>query len=280
MNIRLKLLLGLFLFCSLAAGLYLLPRSVVSKAQAEGEAQNPEKKAENNPENQSAAHAPHQLSPETESELNQIRNELGKAADNRKKSEISASLAESFQKAGRFDSAAHWYENAMKFNPSASFAYEAGTALFNGLAFISSPSALEAAAGKARKYLESLPSTDARYPEAQARASLTWVNSASPMKGILKLRELAESYPENSFISFQLGMLSYQSNQFDKAVGRFQKVVSLEDTNQTAWFYLANALLQTGKNEEARKAAQSGMKLAKDEQTRTSFEEIIQKAKN
>lgn len=280
MNIRQKLLLGSVLFSSLAAGLYLLPRSVVSR-QAEAVRDGAEGKEKTNPADANAsAGSPHQLSPEMEKELNQIRISLSKAGESKEKSRICTSLADAFIRANQFDSAGFWYESAMKLQPDKSMAYEAGSAYFNGLAFISTPSALESASEKVRKLLESVPPSDSRYPEAMAKSSLTWVNSASPMKGILKLRELAESYPQNSFIAFQLGMLSYQSNQYDKAVSRFQKVVSLEDSNQTAWFYLANCLLQTGKKEEAMKAAQSGLKRAKDEQTKASFEELIQKAKN
>jgi Flp pilus assembly protein TadD len=94
------------------------------------------------------------------------------------------------------------------------------------------------------------------------------------MKGILKMRDLAEKNPENEFLSYQLGMLSFQSGQFDKAIARFEKAVAINPGNVNAWFYLAQSLQQTGKKKEALKAVDKGLSLAKEEDTKASFQEL------
>jgi hypothetical protein len=41
-----------------------------------------------------------------------------------------------------------------------------------------------------------------------------------------------------------------------------------------AWFYLAQSLLQLGKKDEALKAVNTGLPLAKEDDTKASFEEL------
>ena len=272
MNIRPKLLLGFFFFSVLALILFLLPRSVVSKKELTASTEVNSNKEEVISEHPDASHA---LSPEAEKEIALIKSALLKEATEAEKAGHSIQLAKVFEKVKKYDSAGFWYESAMRYNPSMHLEFEAGSSYFEGLPFIASPSKLEAGAAKVRKLLEAVPKTDKRYAAAQARSALTWVNSPQPMKGILRLRELAEANPENAFIAWQLGLLSYQSGQYEKAIDRFRKVLSLEKGNVNAWFYLSSSLLQTGRKEEASAAAKSGLPFATDDQTKASFEEIL-----
>jgi tetratricopeptide (TPR) repeat protein len=272
MNIRPKLLLGFFFFSVLALILFLLPRSVVSKKELSASTEGTGTKEKAIPGNPEALHV---LSPDAEREIAVIRSALAKEEKEPGKAGHSVQLAKVFEKAKKYDSAGFWYESAMRYNPSMHLEFEAGSSYFEGLPFIASPSKLDAGAAKVRKLLEAVPKTDKRYAEAQARAALTWVNSPQPMKGILRLRELAEANPENSFIAGQLGLLSYQSGQYEKAIDRFRKVLSLEKGNVNAWFYLSSSLFQTGRKEEAAAAAKSGLPFATDDQTKASFEEIL-----
>lgn len=67
-------------------------------------------------------------------------------------------------------------------------------------------------------------------------------NGESPedqMKGILKLRALAESNPKNADLQWQMGMFSTQTGQYEKAVARFEKVISLDAQRLDAYMQLA-----------------------------------------
>jgi predicted Zn-dependent protease len=72
---------------------------------------------------------------------------------------------------------------------------------------------------------------------AQIDSALTKVRSEAPMAGIMKLREIAENNPENIRVQMELGALSIQTNQLDKAVTRFKRVIEL-DTNFIEAHYL------------------------------------------
>jgi tetratricopeptide (TPR) repeat protein len=67
-------------------------------------------------------------------------------------------------------------------------------------------------------------------------------NGESPedqMKGILKMRALAESNPENADLQAQMGLFSMQTGQYEKAVARFEKVISLDENRVNAYMQLA-----------------------------------------
>ena len=67
-------------------------------------------------------------------------------------------------------------------------------------------------------------------------------NGESPedqMKGILKMRALAESNPENADLQARMGLFSMQTGQYEKAVARFEKVISLDDKRVNAYMQLA-----------------------------------------
>ena len=63
----------------------------------------------------------------------------------------------------------------------------------------------------------------------------------NPMKGILMLRELNEQAPENVAVINTLGRLAIKTGQFDKAVARLEKAISLEPNNPISICLLAEA---------------------------------------
>jgi tetratricopeptide (TPR) repeat protein len=79
--------------------------------------------------------------------------------------------------------------------------------------------------------------------EEQVKEALSDIqNGESPedqMKGILKMRALAEGNPENADLQWNMGLFSMQTAQYEKAVTRFEKVISLDDARVDAYMQLA-----------------------------------------
>ena len=73
----------------------------------------------------------------------------------------------------------------------------------------------------------------------------------NPMKGILMLLDLDKSHPENIGVLYQLARFGMQTNQFDKAIGRLEKILSIDPSYKKAHCLLAEALEKTNKKEEA-----------------------------
>lgn len=77
--------------------------------------------------------------------------------------------------------------------------------------------------------------------------------SEPPMKGIGLIREVAEKNPNNVYAQYMLGVGSFISSQWPKAIERFTKVVELEPYNLDALLRLADASEQTGDKAAAKK---------------------------
>jgi tetratricopeptide (TPR) repeat protein len=72
-----------------------------------------------------------------------------------------------------------------------------------------------------------------------------------PMKGIGMIREVAEEKPSNVYAQKALGYASLNSGQFDKAIGRFERVLELEPSSPETHLLLADIYERTGKKKEA-----------------------------
>lgn len=77
----------------------------------------------------------------------------------------------------------------------------------------------------------------------QIKEALTNIkNSQSPeaqMKGVLQMKSLADKYPQNADLQWNMGLFSVQSGQYSKAINRFEKVVQLDENRLEAHMQLA-----------------------------------------
>jgi len=73
----------------------------------------------------------------------------------------------------------------------------------------------------------------------------------NPMKGILMLRELNTSHPNNINVLLQLGKLAMNTNQWDKATQRFEQVLDIDSENMIATCLLGETYSKIGLAEKA-----------------------------
>ena len=85
--------------------------------------------------------------------------------------------------------------------------------------------------------------------------ALCFVESEAPMQGIMMLRELSEEHPDNVPVQIQLGRLSIRTNQWEKALERFRRVLDLEPSNKEVHCYLTEVYKAQNDNEMAEKSA-------------------------
>ena len=74
-----------------------------------------------------------------------------------------------------------------------------------------------------------------------------------PMKGIGLIREAVQKDPNNAFAHYMLGVGSFVSGQWPKAIERFEKVMQLEPKNLEAALRLADSYEQSGDKANAKK---------------------------
>lgn len=86
--------------------------------------------------------------------------------------------------------------------------------------------------------------------QVQMKLAEAYVESPEPMKGIVILREIADSLPDYIPAQMTLGRLSLQTGQYDKARERFQNILRLSPTDTEALYFLALANEGLGNIEE------------------------------
>ena len=85
--------------------------------------------------------------------------------------------------------------------------------------------------------------------------SLTYVENPpqdNPMKGILMLRELNESNPENTLVLNQLAKLAIRTGQNERAIERLNSVLKIDNENKNAFCLLAQAYQNVGDEDNAK----------------------------
>jgi len=106
------------------------------------------------------------------------------------------------------------------------------------------------------------------------------VKGASPMAGIMMLRELLERNPDDIDAHFQLGLFSEMSGQMDKAKMRFQKVVELDSTRSDAVLKLAKVFVGLGEVENAITEFEKYKSSLSDDEKIVEIDNIIEKLKS
>lgn len=101
-----------------------------------------------------------------------------------------------------------------------------------------------------------------------------------PMKGILALREIAERDPKNEEAQMYLGVFSVQSNQLDKAIGRFEKVIEINPNNIEAFKLLAEVYIQMEDTSKCISTLEKAYSIAKDDESKEEINKKLEKFKN
>jgi tetratricopeptide (TPR) repeat protein len=99
--------------------------------------------------------------------------------------------------------------------------------------------------------------------------------SDNPMQGILPVREIAQKDPGNIYAQMILGLGGKKSGQFDKAIERFNIVVSKQPDNMEAIFNLAECYEAKGDKANAVKWYEVVKKLVKVPEAQKELEKRI-----
>ena len=99
--------------------------------------------------------------------------------------------------------------------------------------------------------------------DAKTGLGISIVNGmGAPMQGIAMLMDVVKKDPKNLKANMNLGMFAIKSGQFDKAIIRFNDIISNIKATPDAYFYLATAYENLGKKQEAIDAYLNSKKLA------------------
>lgn len=227
-------------------GLFSLPRMVVDNDdQAVSETPVPVAEEEED------VHLP-PLAPAVQTEADSLRT-LYLANESTEKNTIFAnSLVELFIEADRYDSAAYYAEVVANETAALEDQEKAGEMYYEAFMRAVSNGQRQQLGGKVRFYYDQVLEANPDNLDAKAKSAMTYIGSSNPMAGIRMLREIVETDENHELATYNLGLLSMQSGQYDKAVERFEKVKEINPENLQAQFLLGVSYLEAGENEKSR----------------------------
>jgi len=163
-----------------------------------------------------------------------------------KKINFADSLASAYLKYQLTDSAMHYINDMARLAETRAVAYRAAELTYNVFETARSQEEAKRIAELAAERINALLADKPNDSRMKNMLAMTLVVSEQPMQGVLMLRELVQENPDDLTAIKNLGVLSIQSGQYDKAEERFRDLLSRDSTNLEALFYLGIALSEQG----------------------------------
>lgn len=176
--------------------------------------------------------------------------------------------------------AAHYYEQAAEKQPTEKAWIDAAYRYFDGYQATGDSVMRKMMIGKAISNYEKAAKLNPENLDVKSDLGICYAQEGSnPMKGIMLLREVVAKNPDHEMAQYNLGILSVQSGQLEKAVERFEKVVQLNPKRAEARFLLARTYADLGRKEEALKNFRIVKEEVKDPQLNAEIDNIIKQIK-
>lgn len=270
---------------ALAAGMFLLPKVVVTKDDSTAAGQTsalPEGHSEDDGHDHgsapAAAEGVHNMAtPDQLLELATVRTRYNKATDPKTRGLLAGELGAAYATASKFDSAGYYFELAAEARPGEKNYRKAGDQYFEAFTYAATQQRAGEMGGKARKMYEQVLRNNPSDLDAKTNVAMTYIATDNPMQGITLLREVITEDPKNQKALFNLGILSVQSGQWDKAAERFEELVQVNANHVEGTFYLAVSLAETGKKQQAIEVFNKVKTMSSDPALTASVDEYLAK---
>lgn len=234
--------------------IFQLPKSVVEN---EAELKQSEPKSET-----SSVHS--QVDEELQSQINSLRVKLSSGTDNRISAIFADSLARLYQKATRYDSGAWYMEQANTFFETTESNLKTGEAYYQAFSFAVDNVKRNELAGKARIYFQKVLDDNPQNLDVKTKMALTFIGTSTPMQGISMLREILAEHPRFQPALFNMGMLSVQSGQYQRAIDWLNQLLEVDANDIQGILLLGVAYAGNGETEKAREQFEKVKKLDSD----------------
>jgi tetratricopeptide (TPR) repeat protein len=201
------------------------------------------------------------------------------AASTDKKAGIIENLMLVFSEANRIDSAAKYAEGLLAIDNSDLNLLKVADTYYQAYGFALTENKGKELGEKARDFYQKALDKNPALLKAKTNMAMTYVTTETPMAGILLLREVLNDDPNYEPALMNIGLLSMQSNQFEKASLRFRTIIKNNPKNTQAEFYLGICLAEMGEKTEARKYLESVQKKDNDPAIQQAVKETLQNLK-
>jgi len=247
----------------LVISLFLLPRIVI-KPQEEKQVETKTTKSDNH------LHEMH-LSNDDSIKVAQLHIAL---KNNPSNLDIIDSLGYFYGKNALFDSSITYY--SMLANKSATHKNSIKLADAYYAAFsVSEGTSKEEYSLKAQSHYKKIIDIDSSNLDIRAKYAMTLASGSSPMQAVMALRKNLKKDSKHELTLFNLGLLSMQSGQYQKAVDRFETLVKINSNNAQAYYYLGLSLKQLGNKDAAKNMLKKAQEISNDPAINEAVEESL-----
>ena len=201
------------------------------------------------------------------------------AASPAQKEAAAEKLIATYRGMNRYDSAAHYADLLATAQPSERTLLRAGDAYFEAYTFSVDEQKTAKLGQKTRDFYQKVLNQNPNLLSAKANMAMTYVNTPTPMQGIMLLREVLQQEPTNELALFNLGLLSMRSNQYGRAVERFRQILVSNPSSRKAQFYLGISLAESGQKAEAKRVLAQVKEQEKDPQILAAIREYEDRLK-
>lgn len=157
------------------------------------------------------------------------------------------SLSATWNRLKRPDLAAHYAEESAKLKNTAESWFKAGNRYYSSVQFTQDKSEVPLLYQCAMRCFEKGLSIEPANVDAKIMLASCYVEgSQDPMEGVSRLREIEKTDSNNVKLQLTFAFFSVKSQQMDKAISRFQKVLRIDSNYTEAYLHLADAYEQRG----------------------------------
>lgn len=221
-------------------------------------------------------HPHRELTAADRADLTRLRATLAGQTGAPARATAAASLAARFAQVQVYDSAGYYYEEAARIQPGPRYQKAAADQYFEAFGFAATPQRGQQLSSRAEKLYQQVLEATPNDLDAKTNLALLYVASPAPMRGILLLRDdVLKADPTNAKALYNLGTLQLRTNQLEKAVASFTKLVAAHPEHVNGTFYLGVALGRSGDKTGARKALEHTLTLSQDPGLRASVEQEL-----
>ncbi|MFZ6012939.1 MAG: tetratricopeptide repeat protein [Bacteroidota bacterium] len=196
--------------------------------------------------------------------INKLRLQYHSHTEKEKNAIFADSLANLYESANQYDSAAWFAEEVAKFFNTADRWIKAGDYYYQAYTLSLNPEKQNRMAAKTQEIYGKILEANPRNLEIKTRLAMTYMSSSNPMQGIGMLREVLAADPKNELALFNLGMLSIQSRQYDLAIGRLEQLLQVNPSHVQGHLLLGIAYMNTGNKRQAREQFEKVKQMEKD----------------
>jgi len=190
-------------------------------------------------------------------------------------------LGQTWEQAEKPGIAAYYYEKIAQQTPSTFTWYRAADNYYEAQKVASDSTLFNYFVDKSIDNFQKVLDKDPSNLNAKADLAVAYIEGRGEvMKGVGLLKEVEQVNPNHRKALFYLGVLSIRSQQYEKALDRFQKLVEIEPENAFNFFYLGRVHRALDNKADAIKAFKQYKSRVQDPKLKQNANDLIKSLKN